>query len=120
METKSKFTPGPWKFDDSKKYCNWAVIRHNGQIVATINRTLTISEDEANSNARLIEQAPKMAKAISELLNLLLDQSAINLEKDGYLKGNQELGVAIAVLTGLNHSKAANEARSILAAIEGE
>ena len=58
----TKFTPGPWHTDDSRKYTNI-----HSKIVSHIAKVPTHSS-EGNANARLIAAAPDLLEAGNSLL----------------------------------------------------
>jgi hypothetical protein len=84
MEKTSKHsvqhTPGPWSYDDSRKYYSRRVVRMNGVIVCAMGEhgIGAPDEHEITANARLIAKAPELLAALRGILD---NQSPLG---DGY------------------------------------
>jgi hypothetical protein len=64
--TLSAHTPGPWHVDYLSPYRRICIKPHPGRIVCDIEGT----DEEAETNARLIAAAPRMFEALGKVLEL--------------------------------------------------
>lgn len=68
-----KHTKGPWASDNTRKYYDAWLIRHNGIAVARMMQDTTRTKEEHEANARLIAAAPELLEALEDAHAVLLD-----------------------------------------------
>lgn len=68
----TKHTPGPWKFDDTRKYYQPGCIRNNGHIIAFVSQVGDNSA-ERTANANLIAAAPEMLATLTSIIEWFED-----------------------------------------------
>lgn len=60
MKSANTHTPAPWASDNTRKYYDSWLIRHNGIAVARVMQDTTRTKEEHEANACLIAAAPEL------------------------------------------------------------
>ena len=126
------YTKGKWEWSRAEKsgYCTelWTV-DGNGDIVDDVLVPSIVTTDgimelvvgqysgNFEANARLIAAAPDLLEACKALIKLMLDQTALDLDKQGQI---DDLTSALTVCTAQFNSTATEQAKQAIAKAESE
>ncbi len=86
----SKFTPGPWGFQESEAYKNTWRITADGQRLASLDGD-DGNPEETKANAELMADAPRMMEVLDTLYDCVDHEKLLPSQLDAYHQARELL-----------------------------
>jgi hypothetical protein len=90
MMAESKFTPGPWGFQESEAYKNTWRITADGQRLASLDSD-DGDPEETQANAELMADAPRLLEVLDTLYDCVDHERLLPSQLDAYHQARELL-----------------------------